>query len=128
MNLGRHLGFTDEQLDQVGHANMMAIAPEYRRHGIGGKLFQMAMDAFPPECVYIMTMTKLENNLIRQLIESRGFQLVKTDEIAGHMRAIYVQYRLPVECISAGQWNTTITESQPDAIALHQAPATMTGV
>jgi ribosomal protein S18 acetylase RimI-like enzyme len=97
MNLGRHLGFTDEQLDQVGHANMMAIAPEYRRLGIGSKLFQMAMDAFPSQCEYIMTMTKLDNNLIRQLIESRGFRMVKTAEIAGHLRAIYVQYRIPLK-------------------------------
>jgi ribosomal protein S18 acetylase RimI-like enzyme len=91
MNLGRHFGFTDEQLDKVGHANMMAIAPEHRRRGIGGKLFQLAMAAFPAHCEYIMTTTKLDNSLARLLIGSRGFQLEKIVEIAGEKRAIYVQ-------------------------------------
>ncbi len=95
MNLGRHFGFSDEQLDKVGHANMMAIAPEHRRRGIGSKLFQMAMDAFPARCEYIMTTTKLDNSLARLLIGSRGFQLEKIVEIAGEKRAIYVQRRKP---------------------------------
>jgi ribosomal protein S18 acetylase RimI-like enzyme len=95
MNLGRHFGFTDEQLDKVGHANMMAIAPEHRRRGIGSKLFQLAMDAFPARCEYIMTTTKLDNNLARLLIGSRGFQLEKIVEIAGEKRAVYVQRRKP---------------------------------
>lgn len=93
MNLGRHFGFTDEQLDKVGHANMMAIAPEHRRRGIGSKLFQMAMDAYPARCEYIMTTTKLDNSLARLLIGSRGFQLEKIVEIAGEKRAIYVKRR-----------------------------------
>ena len=95
MNLGRHFGFTDEQLDKVGHANMMAIAPEHRRRGVGSKLFQMAMDAFPARCECIMITTKLENGLARLLIGSRGFQLEKIIEIAGEKRAIYVQWRKP---------------------------------
>jgi len=97
MNLGRHFGFTDEQLDKVGHANMMAIAPEYRKRGIGSKLFQLAMDAFPARCEYIMTTTKLDNSLARLLIGSRGFQLEKIVEIAGEKRALYVQRRKPEE-------------------------------
>jgi len=93
MNLGLQFGFTDEQLDRVGHANMMAIAPEYRRQGIASKLFKMAMDAFPARCEHIMTTTKLENHLTRRLLESRGFRLEKVVEIAGQMRAIYAQHR-----------------------------------
>jgi len=93
MNLGRHFGFSDEMLDRVGHANSMAILPEYRRKGIGGKLFNLAMAAFPDSVEYIMTTTKLENALARQLIESRGFRHEKTEEIAGDKRAIYVLHR-----------------------------------
>ena len=95
MNLGRHFGFTDAQLDVVGHANMMAIAPEHRRRGVGSKLFQLAMDAFPARCEYIMTATKLDNSLSRLLIGSRGFQMEKIVEIAGEKRAIYVLRRKP---------------------------------
>jgi ribosomal protein S18 acetylase RimI-like enzyme len=95
MNLGRQFGFTDEQLDRVGHANMMAIAPEHRQRGVGGKLFQMAMDAFLARCEWIMTTTKPENALARQLISSRGFSLEKTVEIAGQKRVVYVQHRAP---------------------------------
>ena len=94
MNLGRQFGFADEQLDRVGHANMMAIAPEYRRKGIGSALFKMAMDAFPARCEYIMTTTKLENHLTRRLLESRDFGMEKVVEIAGQMRAIYVRRRV----------------------------------
>ena len=93
MNLGRHFGFSDEMLDKVGHANSMAILPEYRRKGIGGKLFNLAMAAFPDNVEYIMTTTKLENELARLLIESRGFRHESTEEIAGGMRAIYVLHR-----------------------------------
>jgi len=93
MNLGRQFGFTQEQLDRVGHANMMAIAPEHRMRGAGGRLFQQAMDAFPPRCEWIMTTTKPENALARQLIGDRGFRLEKIVEIAGQQRAIYVKHR-----------------------------------
>jgi ribosomal protein S18 acetylase RimI-like enzyme len=104
MNLGRQFGFTDEQLDRVGHANMMAIAPEHRRRGIGSRLFQMAMDTFPTHCEYIMITTKLENNLARQLIGSRGFRLEKIVEIGGHQRAIYVKHRMSVENRTTEPW------------------------
>ncbi len=93
MNLGRQFGFSDDQLDRVGHANMLAIAPEHRRMGIGSRLFRLAMDAFPARCAYIMTTTRVENHLARQLIESRGFRLEKTVENFGQMRAIYVLWK-----------------------------------
>jgi ribosomal protein S18 acetylase RimI-like enzyme len=93
MNLGRQFGFSDAQLDRVGHANMMAIAPEHRRRGLAGTLFQMAMDAFPARCEWIMTTTKLENALTRRLLEMRRFTMEKTIETTGQMRAIYVWHR-----------------------------------
>jgi len=93
MNLGRHFGFSDEQLDRVGHANAMAIAPEHRRRGIGSRLFALAMGAFPERVEHIMTTTRLENALARQLLESRGLRCEKIIETGGQRRAIYVLRR-----------------------------------
>ena len=93
MNLGRHFNFTDEQLDQVAHANMMAIAPEHRRRGIGSHLFKLAMGTLPERVQYVLTTTKLENTLARQLLENKGFALTKLVEIGGHKRAIYYLHK-----------------------------------
>ena len=87
MNLGRHFGFSDEMLDRVGHANSMAILPEYRRKGIGGKLFNPPMAAVPGSGGDIMTTTKPENAPARQPIESRGLRPAETEESAGGQRA-----------------------------------------
>lgn len=93
MNLGRHFGFSDQQLDRVAHANTMIIAPDHRRRGIGGRLFQLAMETLPERVEYVMTTTKLDNTLARQLLETRGFNLKKIVEIAGQPRAVYVLLR-----------------------------------
>ncbi len=90
MNLGRHFGFSDEMLDRVAHANTMAIAPEHRRRGIGNNLFNLAMGAMPEHAEYIMTTTRLENALARQLLESRGFRCEKAVHVSGQQRYIYV--------------------------------------
>jgi ribosomal protein S18 acetylase RimI-like enzyme len=95
MNLGRHFDFTDAQLDRVAHANMMAIAPEHRRHGIGGSLFRLAMQTLPERVEYVMTTTKLENTLARKLLEKRGFVEWNIIEIGGQKRVVYVQHRAP---------------------------------
>jgi len=97
MNLGRQFGFSDALLDRVGHANIMAIAPEHRRRGLASALFQLAMDAFPARCEWIMATTRLENALTRQLLERRMFHMEKIIETAGQMRAIYVWHRTAPE-------------------------------
>jgi ribosomal protein S18 acetylase RimI-like enzyme len=97
MNLGRHFGFADELLDQVAHANIMAIAPEHRRRGIGSKLFNLAMNTLPGRVRYIMTTTRPENTLARQLLETRGFQHKKTINANGDRRAIYVLHKKPAD-------------------------------
>ncbi|NLG24076.1 MAG: GNAT family N-acetyltransferase [Clostridiales bacterium] len=90
MNLGRHLDYSDEQLDRVAHLNAMVIAPEHRRRGVGSRLFSLAMAAFPSHAQYIMTTTRLENALARSLLEQRGFSLARTIEAGGETRAIYL--------------------------------------
>ncbi len=89
MNLGRHLGFSDAMMDRVGHFNTMIIAPEHRKKGIGSRLFQMAFETFPERVDCFVTTTRLENALARQLLEGRGFELVKIIESGGQPRAIY---------------------------------------
>mgnify|MGYP000846754170 CR=1 FL=1 len=94
MNLGRHFGFSDDMLDRVAHANTMVISPNHRRRGIGSRLFRLAMETLPERVEYVMTTTRAENTLARQLLESKGLELAKTVDIGGQERLIYVLRRM----------------------------------
>jgi len=60
-----------------GYISNIAVAPEYRRQGVGGALLDALLESAASLCLAFLTLEVRESNkAARSLYESRGFQVV----------------------------------------------------
>src|SRR5690349_20665559 len=74
---GQVVGFQLTQLHaatKVGYLSDIAIHPNWRRHGIGSRLVEAAMNELQTRGAnYVYGLTKVENEKIHHLLEKSGF-------------------------------------------------------
>ena len=89
MNLGRRLGFSDDQLDRVAHINAVLVSQAHRRRGIAAELIARSLDALPARCAFVLATTSPDNASVIRLLDRFGFHRVGEGEFGGLPRAIY---------------------------------------
>lgn len=92
MNLGKHLGYSPEMLDRVGHLNTVLMRPDHRGHGLALRLVEMAIREFPPRVRYLMATTAPWNTAAQRILNDFGFARQGGEiEVSGQRRLLFVR-------------------------------------
>ncbi len=90
-NLGRDVGLTKAQLEQVVHMESVVVLPEYRGNHLQGRMLRFGEALISKSKYHIFLATVSPNNPASYLtFENNGYELVMTKEkYGGFMRRIY---------------------------------------
>lgn len=92
-NLGRDIGFSEEELEKVAHMESVAIFPEYRGHGLQYAMMQTAEEELKKLGYrYLMCTVHPDNEFSKNNIVRQGYEAVMTKEkYGGHVRDILLK-------------------------------------
>ncbi len=92
MNLGRHLDYSPEMLDRVGHLNTVLMRPDHRGRGLALRLVEMAIREFPAHVRYLMATTAPWNTAAQRILNEFGFDRQGDEiEVSGQRRLLFVR-------------------------------------
>lgn len=92
-NLGRDIGFPDQELEKVVHMDTVAVLPEFRGHHLQSRLMRAAEEeAARRGYRYLMCTVHPENRYSRENVLKQGYRAVLTKEkYGGYLRDILVK-------------------------------------